>query len=107
MKLRDDVAVVTGCALGLFDGSCTALYISLPHLLNTVIRVLWMTLLVIGGYMYLCNQIKESHETQVKARAVRQQKIHIPVGNILYDLIISVVSPRFIPAATMNAKIYI
>ena len=75
MKLRDDVAVVTGCALGLFDGSCTALYISLPHLLNIVIRVLWMTLLVIGGYMYLCNQIKESHETQVKARAVRQQRI--------------------------------
>ena len=75
MKLRDDVAVVTGCVLGLFDGSCTALYISLPHLLNTVIRVLWMALLVIGGYVYLCNQIKEAQEAQAKARAVRQQKI--------------------------------
>ena len=75
MKLRDDIAVVTGCALGLFDGSCTALYISLPHLLNTVIRVLWAALLLIGGYLYLRNQLKEEHETQVKARAVRQQKI--------------------------------
>lgn len=75
MKLRDDVAVVTGCMLGLFDGSCTALYISLPHLLNTVIRVLWMALLVIGGYVYLCNQIRESQEAQAKARAIRQQKI--------------------------------
>ena len=75
MKLREDIAVCVGCALGLFDGSCTALYISLPHLFNTVIRVLWMSLLLFGGYLYLRNQIKESHETQVKARALRQQKI--------------------------------
>lgn len=75
MKLREDVAVFTGGLLGLVDGGCTAFYISLPHLLNIVIRVLWMALLVIGGYVYMCNQIKESHETQVKARAVRQQKI--------------------------------
>lgn len=75
MKIREDVAVVTGGLLGLVDGSCTAFYISLPHLLNMVIRVLWMALLVIGGYVYLCNQIKESQEAQTKARVIRQQKI--------------------------------
>lgn len=75
MKLREDITVFAGCLLGLFDGSCTALYISLPHLLNTIIRVLWMGLLLLGGYVYLRNQLKEEHETQVKARALRQQKI--------------------------------
>lgn len=75
MKLREDVAVFTGGLLGLVDGGCTAFYISLPHLLNIVIRVLWMALLVIGGYVYLCNQIKEAQEAQAKARAIRQQKI--------------------------------
>ena len=76
MKFREDIGLGVGCLLGVIDGGCTALYVSLPHLLLVIMRAVWLFLFIVCAIICLHNYVADKRATAVTARNERRQQIN-------------------------------